>query len=268
MILISARSLPPRTEQDLEKYQQKINELPGYAQRVALAKREFSNKNKKTNRVFAIVRQTLQEMCSGSRRCMYCEDSCADEVEHFRPKDTYPEFTFVWENYLYVCGPCNGGKNDQFEVFDPITQKILNVSRRSTDPIVPPANGDPILLNPRVDDPMTYIALDLRDTFAFQPYPGRSLLDIQRAQQTIKILDLNRDVLLKSRFHAYGNYRARLREYIEEKAKGAPIQHLTQLMSALSRLPHPSVWREMQRQHFKIDELNLLFQQAPDALHW
>ena len=26
-------------------------------------------------------------MSRGPNRCMYCEDSCADEIEHFRPKD-------------------------------------------------------------------------------------------------------------------------------------------------------------------------------------
>ena len=268
MILILERSLPGRTAQALKKYQQKIDKLPDYAERVALAKKEFSNKNKNTNRVFTVVRQTLHEMCSGSCRCMYCEDSCADEVEHVRPKTIYPEFTFAWENYLYACGPCNGGKSNQFELFDTITQALVNVSRRPADPVVQPVTGDPVLIDPRSEEPMSYIALDLRDTFAFQPYPGRSQRDRQRAQQTIKILDLNRDVLLKARRDAYGSYRARLKEYREEKAKGAPIERLDRLVSALSHLQHPTVWREMQRQSSKISELNSLFQQVPEASQW
>ena len=28
---------------------------------------------------------------------MYCEDAPADEVEHFQPKDLYPEFVFSLE---------------------------------------------------------------------------------------------------------------------------------------------------------------------------
>ena len=33
-------------------------------------------------------------MCAGAKRCMYCEDSAADEVEHHLPKNLYPEFVF------------------------------------------------------------------------------------------------------------------------------------------------------------------------------
>ena len=47
---------------------------------------------------------------------MYCEDSVADEVEHFRPKDLYPDVVFAWRNYLYACGQCNGGKNNRFSI--------------------------------------------------------------------------------------------------------------------------------------------------------
>ena len=54
----------------------------------------------------------LSAMCHGPRRCMYCEDSAADEVEHFRPTDLYPEFVFAWMNYLYACGPCNVRKKN------------------------------------------------------------------------------------------------------------------------------------------------------------
>ena len=49
---------------------------------------------------------------------MYCEDSVGDEVEHHRPKNLYPDHTFLWDNYLYACGPCNGPKNNRFAVFD------------------------------------------------------------------------------------------------------------------------------------------------------
>lgn len=34
------------------------------------------------------------------------------------PKNMYPEKVFVWSNYLFSCGLCNGPKNNQFAVFD------------------------------------------------------------------------------------------------------------------------------------------------------
>jgi hypothetical protein len=36
----------------------------------------------------------------------------------------------------------------------------------------------------------------------------------------------------------------------------------------LADLDHPTVWREMQRQHLTVDELRQLFEQAPEALTW
>ena len=74
-------------------------------EQVKAAKTLFKSRNRKENRTFAAVRKELADLCSGSRRCMYCDDSVADEVEHFRPKDLYPEVVFAWMNYLYACGP-------------------------------------------------------------------------------------------------------------------------------------------------------------------
>lgn len=101
----------PRVHQDtLAEYQKDVDEKCSYTEQVKAAKTLFSSRNRKRNRTFAAVRKELAELCSGSRRCMYCEDSVADEVEHFRPKDLYPEVVFVWMNYLYACGQCNGGR--------------------------------------------------------------------------------------------------------------------------------------------------------------
>ena len=60
--------------------------------------------------LFNVLKESLALMCSGNQRCMYCEDSFADEIEHRRPKNLYPQQTFDWDNMLYSCGPCNGPK--------------------------------------------------------------------------------------------------------------------------------------------------------------
>ncbi len=101
----------------LLEYQAEVNAVTSYKHRVAEGKRLFSLRNTASNSAFKVVRATLETMCSGARRCCYCEDSCADEVEHIRPKDLYPELVFAWENYLYACGPCNGPKQNKFHVF-------------------------------------------------------------------------------------------------------------------------------------------------------
>lgn len=64
------------------------------------------------------VRVTLESMFNG--KCAYCESKIKHisytEIEHFKPKSSYPEFTFEWDNLLLACGICNGkqGKSDNF----------------------------------------------------------------------------------------------------------------------------------------------------------
>ncbi|MEZ4863604.1 MAG: hypothetical protein R3C14_19950 [Caldilineaceae bacterium] len=268
MIQLPFQELPAEIAQELRQYQQNIDAIPTYTERVQQGKSAFSTRNRPTNRVFKTVRATLATMCSGSRRCMYCEDSCADEVEHIKAKDLYPEFVFVWENYLYACGPCNGGKNNAFAVFDHLTGNIIDVTRKRGDPIIPPIAGDDVLINPRVEDPLHFLALDLRNTFEFQPLPGLTRRAQERANYTCEILALNRDVLVEARRHAYGSYRARLHEYISERNQDATSAQLNRLIESLLRLQHPTVWREMQRQQHVLSDLHPLFEQAPEALGW
>ncbi|MCE7986241.1 MAG: hypothetical protein DYG89_34120 [Caldilinea sp. CFX5] len=268
MIQLSPQDLPAEIAQELQRYQVEIDAVQTYAERVQRGKTLFSARNKATSRVFKTVRETLAAMCSGSCRCMYCEDSCADEVEHIRPKDLYPEFVFVWENYLYVCGPCNGGKNNAFAVFSQQTGSVIVVTRKQSDPVVSPTAGDDVLINPRIEDPLRYLALDLRNTFEFQPLPGLTDRDRERAIFTRDTLALNRDILVVARRHAYESYRARLREYIVERECDTPTLQLSLLVESLQRLQHPTVWREMQRQQQVLADLRSLFEQAPEALNW
>ncbi len=113
----------------LAAYQAQVDALGVYENRIAEAKRLFSRRNKKSNPTFREVRKVLDQMCGGARRCMYCEDSVADEVEHFKPKDFYPELAFAWINYLYACGPCNGGKSNAFPIVSALDGRIVQLSR-------------------------------------------------------------------------------------------------------------------------------------------
>jgi hypothetical protein len=40
-------------------------------------------------------------------------------VEHFKPKDRYPQEAYQWNNYRFVCGTMNGRKGDYEDVLDP-----------------------------------------------------------------------------------------------------------------------------------------------------
>src|SRR5947209_3962867 len=103
MIRLRNVPLPQNARLQLANYQSSIDRLDGYEDRVKKAQRLFSNYNRNTNSAFRVVRLKLVEMCSGARRCCYCEDSFANQVEHIKPKDLYPGETFKWRNYVYAC---------------------------------------------------------------------------------------------------------------------------------------------------------------------
>lgn len=267
MILVVDKNLPEGVQSQLNNLQSGIDSLPTYEAKVAAAKAQFASQ--RSTAAFRQVCSVLRAMCSGACRCCYCEDSCADEVEHIKPKSFYPEEVFVWNNYLYACGPCNSPKADKFAVFCSSTGAQVDLVRKPADPIVPPTLGEPVLINPRTENPLKYLFLDLLGTFLFLPIATEGTKDYERATYTIATLRLNaRDILLEAREEAYHSYRARLSEYITEKLNGVPQQKLDLRIQALKRMGHPTVWKEMQRQHKSIPELMTLFGQASEALNW
>ena len=49
----------------------------------------------------------LKDAAGPGEPCMYCDAGEASDVEHFKPKGSFPELAFEWGNYLWVCGVCN-----------------------------------------------------------------------------------------------------------------------------------------------------------------
>ncbi|MBN8229773.1 hypothetical protein JYK02_19870 [Corallococcus macrosporus] len=269
MIHLPNLPLPEPANTQLTGYQQEIDSLPDYATRVERAKERFSSLNKKGHPTFDTVKATLSKMCVGVQRCAYCEDSLADEVEHIWPKTLYPELTFAWMNYLYACGPCNGPKNSRFAVFAQGTGVHTDVGRRRNAPVVPPVPGTPVLLDPRVEDPMDFMSLELRETFLFTATAAPGTAAYERAKYTIETLGLNsREALPRARFHAYRDFFAHFKGYVQERAHGHAPEHLQHLAQDIQTRQHATVWREMKRQHLLIPELKRLFEAAPEALGW
>jgi uncharacterized protein (TIGR02646 family) len=103
---------------------------------------------------------------------MYCGDDAGTAIDHFWPRSTYPERTFVWDNYLWACSVCNSNlKRDCFELDDA---------------------GQPLLINPVDDHParfMRYIAMDGQ----FEPLEDEAGAVNARGQHTIELLDLNEE---------------------------------------------------------------------------
>lgn len=73
------------------------------------------------------IKKALLEI--SNRKCCYCEcllevESSYMEVEHFHPKNDYPDEVVLWENLLPSCRRCNGSKYSHDTVKDPIIHPI------------------------------------------------------------------------------------------------------------------------------------------------
>jgi hypothetical protein len=120
--------------------------------------------------------------------------------------------------------------------------------------------------------------LDLAGTFKFVTIATTNTREFHKADYTFNtVLRLNheeREFLRQAREEAYGDYKARLSEYVQRRDAGAPQARLQKMIEQLQKKNHPTVWKEMQRYRKKgilkgVDaELDILFTQAPEALTW
>ncbi|QRP45467.1 HNH endonuclease [Amycolatopsis sp. FDAARGOS 1241] len=117
------------------------------------------------------IRAQLGVMASGRGYCMYCGDGLGSTVDHFEPVARNPRRAFDWLNHLLACEFCNSHhKRDRFPVDNA---------------------GEPLLIDPTVDDPLDHLFLVL----SIGTY--RALTDKGRA--TIEVCGLNRPLLERGR---------------------------------------------------------------------
>ncbi len=268
MIQLPNQKLSNYAIAQLKKYYQKVLNQTSFKAKVVEAKRIWDNASK-TNKTFLEIKEKLTEMCSGSQRCCYCEDAPADEIEHIAPKNIYPLLCFSWSNYLYACGICNGPKNNKFAVFLKSNEAFKDITPPKGKCPVPP-KGSPVLINPRKENPLDFLFLDLKNTFHFVPLPDdKTSKAYKRAEYTICVLRLNkRDSLVSSRRTAFGSYEARLKTYITEKQSGKTEIKLQKMIEGIQTERHVTVFKEMQRQYVLFGFFKDLFDPIPEALNW
>lgn len=269
MIRLPGASLPPGARAWLTELQHAIDAEPTYERQVKRGKELFEAKRSLVG--FRPVLDALKRMCSGPQRCCYCEDSQATDVEHIRPKDFYPGLVFVWENYLLACARCNRPKSNVCDIYPHQDSTRLQVPAFVKQHGRRPPAGDAVLINPRLEDPLEFMMLEMRDTFFFLPRAAPDTREWERADHTIRLLKLNEeDVLPKSRQEAYGAYRDRLKRYVDQKARGETPEALRHTVASLRQMRHPTVWHEMKRQRAypHHQEISRLFAAAPEALDW
>jgi 5-methylcytosine-specific restriction endonuclease McrA len=253
MIKLRDDVIPPSEILDeLKTFQDEIDALEPFEERSKKAKDMFPQKNTKTNRVFKEIKKSITEMCNSTRRCVYCEDSLADEVEHIYPKDLFPGKCFVWENYVYACGPCNGPKNNKFAVFnDDEDGQFVEVNPPKGTPAAEPPAGNSAFINPREEDPLDYCILDLAGSFQFVVLDELDDDKKLKAEYTYNtVLRFNhrdREPIRQARENAFGMYKARLYLYVKSKLEGANEAALQKIIKQIKGECHSTVWKEMQR---------------------
>lgn len=118
-----------------------------------------------------IFRQVLID--EFDNKCAYCGCKLGltsrAEIDQFYPQSKYPEKAFQLDNLLLTCNVCNINKRDIF----PLDEA-----------------GNPILLNPRVDNFSEHIKIES---------DGIALPLTERGKETIDILKLNRQELIEDR---------------------------------------------------------------------
>lgn len=142
---------------------------------------------RRRTKAMAGVQEALNAMAPGRERCMYCEDSRASDIEHFRPKARFHQQVFVWSNLLAVCPDCNREKNQLF---------------------------DERILDPTVDDPLKHLALS--------PTTGRYQTLTARGAATLETIPrlAESQTLARGRQGAWAIIRVLLQEYDNAGMKG------------------------------------------------
>jgi len=260
-------ALSASDQEALRRRQQRVNEAGTYAQKIAAAKQSFAAKPRA---LFGRVRTRLRAMCSGNARCVYCEDSLADEIEHIRPKDLYPEQAFAWENYVFACGPCNGPKNNRFAILvqtRAAPPRLQDVTRKRGDPVRRPRRGVAALIDPRVENPVDLLWLDF---MSFWYLPALTAEDAAklRVNYTLEVLGLNqRDDLVRGRQAAYSGFVSRLERFASNADQWSADQRRS-FVADFRAERYRGVWEQMKRQRKSLPEVERLLAAVPEALAW
>lgn len=245
MLSISVCELAEPDKLKIKAAQHEIDEVANFEARVKRARERF---NTKSRSLFGRIRAALQVASGDLVRCGYCEDSCADEVEHVWPKNFFPDRTFDQSNYLFACGVCNPVKKDKFSVRHEGAWLDLPSQRKVLGFVEPPST-EARFIDPLAENPLDLFWLDIVEkTFMVVPIYDEGTLEYDRADFTIDALRLNREFLVEARRNAFSGFCDRIHRYVDCKLNGENQIQLDQRLFELRRTPHQTVRMEMRRQ--------------------
>jgi uncharacterized protein (TIGR02646 family) len=134
LAMISVARIPPpkALHKNADRWLLKLQEITGNAnstkQQIENAKNKYRHDQ---------VKNALVKMFN--ENCAYCESKITvvtyGAIEHFRPKSTYPDLTFTWENLMLSCDLCNNAKGVQF----PLDSQGHPLLIDPTDPVTKPS---------------------------------------------------------------------------------------------------------------------------------
>jgi uncharacterized protein (TIGR02646 family) len=291
MLSLTSNPLSARAIGQLTTFQSKVNSKLTFLLKVDASKTFWKSKKKAWTIAKTDINNTLMSMCVGVGICNYCENNEATDIEHIFPKSFFPEKAFVWENYLLACKTCNTHyKLDKVAVFSPNGSATrYDVARGSV-----PVTGDVILINPRTENPLDFIELNLRTGIFLEKHASPSR-EYQKANYTLEVLSLNlREALREARESRARDIYRKL-QYAVSIAEATTFVELdniinlnepfitldhTQLFAnvqaalisnirrAITNAPHPTVWVEIKQQQASIPNFADLFNRLPIALIW
>lgn len=290
MLQMTSNTLSAEAQLHLTDVQNAINAMGTFDEKVTAAKNAW--KNQTNNAAFNEIKRTLMGMCVHNTICNYCEATEGTDIEHILPKSFFPEFAFVWENYLLACKTCNSAyKLDKISVFDPPPVHKLSAVARGTEPTTP----NTAMINIRLIDPSTLIDLDLKNGTFFEKFPINTV-EYEKARYTIdEALFLNirdnlreaRESTFKEQFrnlsyavlvHESSSF-DELDQHINthepfitiDRTKNfndLKIELLDYIKNAILTKRHPTVWAEMKLQYIAYPRLEDLFNRFRAALTW
>jgi uncharacterized protein (TIGR02646 family) len=150
-----------------------------------------------TDKAKRILKPHLYALAHG--KCVYCESAldvtAALEIDHYHPKSVCPNEILTWTNLLPACSKCNGAKGEE--------------------------DHGGSLLKPDDEDPEPYFWVH-PDTGKLEPHPSLDAAGVRRAEETIRICDLQRAALRSQRADLF----QRVAVWLERRSRNDPSKDL------------------------------------------
>jgi uncharacterized protein (TIGR02646 family) len=143
-------------------------------------------------------------------RCMYCEDSRGTDIEHFRPQSLYPDQVFRWLNFLWICAACNRSKGDRFPC---------------------DAFGEPLLLDPTLDEPWDHLFFDSDTGEITARWESATGVESPRGIALLTIISsLRHQAVTEGRRRTYQRLKRAIRSFLTQSGEGnqAPSEESVQ----------------------------------------